>query len=188
MNLVHCPTPWRSDGYIVSSTLRMVQLTVRAGEWPPRASFQSKSSRKLIRQLCDPMDGSPPTYNCWAVGYSGPQTSAFALLTPDEPNGMPSTGMAASALPLPKKWTSNEIAVRFGRTSSPAAIPNFKKPFQRVVKGKPCDSRILGTPHSSGILVALADGSVRSAAPNISAYTFWAACTPDGNETLYTDW
>lgn len=157
----------------------------------PRTFKDGTSNTIMIAQrpqVCDPMDGSPPTYNGWAFGYYGPQTPAFALLTPDEPNGMPSTGMAAPELPLPKNWTANEIAVRLGRTSSPAATPNFATPFQRVVLGKPCDPRILGTPHSSGILVALADGSVRSAAPNISAYTFWAACTPDGNETLYTDW
>jgi hypothetical protein len=38
------------------------------------------------------------------------------------------------------------------------------------------------------MLVALADGSVRTVAPTVSPYTFWAACTPDGNESLGPDW
>jgi hypothetical protein len=139
-------------------------------------------------QVCDPMNGSPPVYNLWAFGYYGPQSPAFALLTPDDPPDMPSTGQAAPQLPLPVAWTANSIPVRFGRTSAIPVVPDFSTPFQRVVPGKPCDPRILGTPHASGMLVALGDGSVRSAAPNISAWTFWAACTPAGNETLQNDW
>jgi hypothetical protein len=38
------------------------------------------------------------------------------------------------------------------------------------------------------MLVALGDGSVRSLAPQMSDFTYWAACTPDGNEELYADW
>jgi hypothetical protein len=38
------------------------------------------------------------------------------------------------------------------------------------------------------MLVALADGSVRTVSPKISQWTFWAACTPNGQETLYSDW
>jgi hypothetical protein len=38
------------------------------------------------------------------------------------------------------------------------------------------------------MLVALADGSVRTISPTISEWTFWAACTPDGNEALGSDW
>jgi hypothetical protein len=44
------------------------------------------------------------------------------------------------------------------------------------------------TPHPGGMLVALADGSVRSLAPHLSGATWWAACTPNGGETLGQDW
>ena len=37
-------------------------------------------------------------------------------------------------------------------------------------------------------LAGLGDGSVRSINPTISEWTYWAAVTPSGNETLYTDW
>jgi prepilin-type N-terminal cleavage/methylation domain-containing protein len=51
-----------------------------------------------------------------------------------------------------------------------------------------CDPRIPQTPHSSGMLTALADGSVRTLSPGMSPATFWAAVTPAGYETLGPDW
>jgi hypothetical protein len=156
----------------------------------PRTFKDGTSNTIMIAQrpqLCDPLNGAPVN-NLWGFGYYGPQTPAFALLTPDDPPDMPSTGQAAPELPLPAEWTSNKIAVCIGRMSANPIVPDFDAPFQVVVPGKPCDPRRTGTPHKSGMLVALADGSVRSVASNISAWTFWAACTPDGNETLYTDW
>jgi hypothetical protein len=44
------------------------------------------------------------------------------------------------------------------------------------------------TARSGGILVGLADGSVRNVAPNAQSSTWWAACTPAGGETLSNDW
>jgi hypothetical protein len=38
------------------------------------------------------------------------------------------------------------------------------------------------------LLVVLADGSVRTVNPNVSADTFWAAVTPAGGELLGADW
>jgi hypothetical protein len=38
------------------------------------------------------------------------------------------------------------------------------------------------------MLVGLGDGSVRTISPTISDWTYWAAVTPNGNESLYTDW
>jgi hypothetical protein len=51
-----------------------------------------------------------------------------------------------------------------------------------------CDPQVAQTPHVGGMLVGLGDGSVRSVNPSISQWTFWAACTPAGNETLAQDW
>ena len=44
------------------------------------------------------------------------------------------------------------------------------------------------TARSEGILVGMADGSVRLVASDISTETWWAACTPAGNEQLGDDW
>ncbi len=51
-----------------------------------------------------------------------------------------------------------------------------------------CDPTLASTPHSSGIVVALADGSVRTLSPGISEQTWWAACTPASNDLLDNDW
>lgn len=51
-----------------------------------------------------------------------------------------------------------------------------------------CDPRLASAPRASGILVAMGDGSVRLVTPNISADTWWAACTPSQGDVLGSDW
>jgi prepilin-type N-terminal cleavage/methylation domain-containing protein len=51
-----------------------------------------------------------------------------------------------------------------------------------------CNPDLAQTPHPGGMLVALADGSVRALSPSMSADTWWAACTPGGGEVLDQDW
>lgn len=50
-----------------------------------------------------------------------------------------------------------------------------------------CDYRVAQTPHRSGMLVALMDGSVRTVAAGTSSTVYWAAVTPNGGETA-GDW
>ncbi len=51
-----------------------------------------------------------------------------------------------------------------------------------------CDPIRASTSHSGGILVGLADGSVRTLSPGMSRTTWWAAVTPKGGELLGSDW
>jgi prepilin-type N-terminal cleavage/methylation domain-containing protein/prepilin-type processing-associated H-X9-DG protein len=51
-----------------------------------------------------------------------------------------------------------------------------------------CDPTLASTPHSSGMQVAMADGSVRNVSPGVSGETWWWACTPTGDEVLGSDW
>jgi type II secretory pathway pseudopilin PulG len=60
--------------------------------------------------------------------------------------------------------------------------------FQVQPTQKGCDPRLPQTPHPGGMLVALADGSVRTLSPGMSPTTFWAAVTPAGGEVLGPDW
>jgi prepilin-type N-terminal cleavage/methylation domain-containing protein len=60
--------------------------------------------------------------------------------------------------------------------------------FQTRPRIADCDPRLPQTPHSGGMLVALADGSVRVLGSDMSAATFWAAVTPSGGEQLGEDW
>jgi prepilin-type N-terminal cleavage/methylation domain-containing protein len=58
------------------------------------------------------------------------------------------------------------------------------KPFV----GGTCDFSRAATGHTSGIQVALADGSVRSVSHSISYQAWWFAFTPTGGEVMPSDW
>ena len=51
-----------------------------------------------------------------------------------------------------------------------------------------CDPRLASAPRNTGILVGLGDGSVRFLNASVSPNTWWSAVTPDGGETLGSDW
>jgi prepilin-type N-terminal cleavage/methylation domain-containing protein len=60
--------------------------------------------------------------------------------------------------------------------------------FQVAPRLDECDTGLPSTPHSAGILVGLADGSVRTVSRHVSETTFWGAVTPNGGEVLGNDW
>lgn len=70
--------------------------------------------------------------------------------------------------------------------TSRASIPGLT--FQVSPRPGECDPRVAQTPHASGMLVALADGSVRILAKGMSETTYWGAVTPSGGEVLGNDW
>jgi prepilin-type processing-associated H-X9-DG protein len=51
-----------------------------------------------------------------------------------------------------------------------------------------CDPTLASTAHTGGMNICLADGSVRSLSANVSPATWWAVCTPAGDEVLDSDW
>jgi prepilin-type N-terminal cleavage/methylation domain-containing protein/prepilin-type processing-associated H-X9-DG protein len=62
------------------------------------------------------------------------------------------------------------------------------KPLSTAGGGGQCDKRLASSGHSSGMNVALGDGSVRFLSQAMRPATWWAACTPSGGETLGSDW
>jgi type II secretory pathway pseudopilin PulG len=62
-----------------------------------------------------------------------------------------------------------------------------KVTFQAAPPPHACDPRMPQTPHSSGMLTAFADGSLRPVAPNVTPAAFWAMVTPRGGENI-GDW
>ena len=51
-----------------------------------------------------------------------------------------------------------------------------------------CNPTLASSPHTSGMNVALGDGSVRFLSSGMSANTFWLATTPDDGAPLPSDW
>ena len=50
-----------------------------------------------------------------------------------------------------------------------------------------CDYRVANTPHRSGMLVLLGDGSVRTLAASIAETSYWALVTPASGDTANID-
>ena len=70
---------------------------------------------------------------------------------------------------------------------APNAIRAGSK-FQVQPRKGDCDPTRASTAHPGGVVVGLADGSVRTLAPSMSGDTWWAAVTPAGGEVLGPDW
>jgi hypothetical protein len=66
------------------------------------------------------------------------------------------------------------------------SIPNLY--FQANPRMEDADSRICQSPHNGGMLVAMADASVRFMAHSIKPDVYWSLVTPNGNETLNDEW
>jgi prepilin-type N-terminal cleavage/methylation domain-containing protein len=62
------------------------------------------------------------------------------------------------------------------------------KTFQVAPSLQECDGTVAQTPHTGGMLVALADGAVRSLKGNIAVETYWALVTPAAGEFVGNDW
>jgi prepilin-type N-terminal cleavage/methylation domain-containing protein len=74
--------------------------------------------------------------------------------------------------------------VKNGATTG--SIPNLY--FQVQPQIEDADPRICQSPHSGGMLVAMADGSVRMMAQSIKPNIFWSLVTPNGGEAINDDW
>lgn len=59
--------------------------------------------------------------------------------------------------------------------------------FQVRPRIEDCNPLIPQTPHANGMLVALADGSVRTVRADVSELVFWSAVTPAGGEIAALD-
>jgi hypothetical protein len=69
---------------------------------------------------------------------------------------------------------------------TPIGVPS--QTFQLRPSIAECDSRMAQSPYASGMLAALADGSVRTLSRGMSPATYWGTVTPSGGEILGLDW
>jgi len=71
----------------------------------------------------------------------------------------------------------------------PVTLPSVSGlAFQVAPRRGKCNPLIAQTPHPSGMLAALCDGSVRTLAPGMSPTTYWAAVTPASGDVAGPDW
>jgi prepilin-type N-terminal cleavage/methylation domain-containing protein len=60
--------------------------------------------------------------------------------------------------------------------------------FQVSPNRRNCNPAVAQTPHRSGMVVALGDGSVRTLSPALSSATYWGAVTPANGELPGLEW
>ena len=75
----------------------------------------------------------------------------------------------------------------FGDPTGPTSLPQFNPRVQGGTLGI-CNGDLASSEHTAGILVGLADGSVRLVTSGISGTTWWAAVTPSNQDILGNDW
>jgi hypothetical protein len=105
-----------------------------------------------------------------AIGY------LFRRATFADQDYVPHTATFVEAVPV----TSGNPPV--SRSSRPGLT------FQVAPTLEECDPGLAQTPHPGGMLVGMADGSVRTLSGRISETTYWALVTPRGREALGSDW
>jgi hypothetical protein len=160
-----------------------------------------------VATYISPADGSPPASPAGLTSYVA-NNNLFARpgnsLPRSVPDGLSNTllftehYMVAGSPSWYNCWAisadgltvQKQLRTRVARLIS-AAPPQFLQPQM-------CDPNPASSPHTSGILTALADGSVRGIAGGVagaptaspgSPVTNWqAVLTPAGNETLGSDW
>ncbi len=72
--------------------------------------------------------------------------------------------------------------------SPPRSVANIFPNETFQVRPILCDPTLAQTPHRSGMLIALGDGSVRSIAGGVSPTVYWAAVTPAANDIAEGEW
>ena len=178
---------WGASSYASNALASAVyDLTVSPPTSDPQgkvripADFADGTSHTILHAekyaRCTNTDMAPPFQdggNAWAFATS----AVFPWLPP--PMQFPGQGAAA--------WVCDPRAWR------PAAPPMSLVPSQffrstlTPFVGN-CDPTRASTAHTSGMVVGLADGSVRNLSPSMSGDTWWAAVTPNGDEMQGVDW
>jgi Protein of unknown function (DUF1559) len=131
-------------------------------------------------QLCTTADREA-VYNLWGVGFYSRHMPALAALTPANPPGYWSTGLAVPASPWPNESDAereSRLRFRIGWDDAKPAVLNPIPTFQLMRPGQPCDPRVPGTSHRAGIVVGMADGSVRTISKNVTPWVFWTEFRP----------
>jgi prepilin-type N-terminal cleavage/methylation domain-containing protein len=102
-------------------------------------------------------------------------------------NGQASPGNNGGSFWYRNNWSSTYGPYFNVRAGGPAVQPFQVQPTPFADQTR-CDYRLASTPHGGGCMVLLGDGSTRVVSAAVSPGTWWAACTPAGDDVLGSDW
>jgi type II secretory pathway pseudopilin PulG len=120
--------------------------------------------------------------DCGGAQFQWLEESSFAVL----PGGTPPISLVRRGTFADRDLGDVYPVTTGSPPVSQGSIPGLT--FQVTPPLAECDPRIPQSAHSAGLLVALADGSVRTLGQGVSPSTYWAAVTPMGGEILGNDW
>lgn len=89
-------------------------------------------------------------------------------------------GTPVTALFTPDRWQDYPVTIG----SPPRTVGNRGRTFQAAPAIDDCDYKVANTPHASGMIVGLMDGSVRTLRPSISQEAYWGMVTPNAGEVI----
>jgi prepilin-type N-terminal cleavage/methylation domain-containing protein len=96
-------------------------------------------------------------------------------------------GLCNNVYPLWARW-DNSTDVYTPHFGGAGASSGATTPPQIAPTKTTCNTGLLNTFHIGGMVIGMADGSVRTVSATISAATWTAACTPQGFDQLGSDW
>jgi len=143
------------------------------GSFPDGTSNTIVFAEKYAR--CDGPTGLSGTW--WMRGvFEGQKAAPGVNDTDDSYPGDIFSAVFAGGIGNGMTWASGPSSKFLVQPRNPTANTNNQ-----------CSAQFASTAHAA-MNVAMADGSVRSLSPTISALTWYQACTPNGGEILGDDW
>jgi len=84
------------------------------------------------------------------------------------------------------KTSPSRAKVTFQSAPKVWSVPDWD--HIKVPSPEYCDWSLPQTPHVDGMIVGMADGSIRIVKSSVAPGVFWSAVTPAGGEAIYIDW
>jgi prepilin-type N-terminal cleavage/methylation domain-containing protein len=121
-------------------------------------------------------------FKCSSSSKSSPLSA-----TPPAPNG-PSWGHMETLYPSRSGCPSFGCDTFLGMGGTCADWNQGNSPYQLAPTVPACNDTELQTAHLTGMIVGMADGSMRIVGPTVTLHTWEKACNPSDGSVLSTDW
>jgi prepilin-type N-terminal cleavage/methylation domain-containing protein len=165
------PTATPGDGALTPATSYTMNFQLFRGS--PRVSGVSDGLSQTV--------AAGEQYALRCGGEAGQNRFTDWLVNPNQAvfaDGGPGSLLAAMVRPI----DVCDYPVTAG--TPPISVGSRGRVFRVAPTPDDCDRRVPNTPHRSGMLTLLADGSVRTLSAGIAQETFWGLVTPDRGEVV----